>query len=121
MRWGTESPKNRHRQGSPGRVVRDSTAAVSAEAQEEARRGTAAADPVIGVTPEGQILAGAVVDGEFVAATDRSAPRDRGGKHAEDPVAADSPPHPLSSASPGKPRTAQGLPASATSKAAPDS
>ncbi|HEX4790502.1 MAG TPA: hypothetical protein VH372_18700 [Actinospica sp.] len=88
MRWGTKSPKSRHRRGGPGRVVRDSTAAVSAAAQEEARKGTAAADPVIGVTPEGQTLAGAVVDGEFVAATDRSAPRDRGGQDADDPVAA---------------------------------
>jgi hypothetical protein len=55
-------------QGRPTRVVPDSTAAVSQEARAEARKGTAAADPVIGVTPEGQVLQGAVVDGQFVEA-----------------------------------------------------
>lgn len=53
------------------RVVRDSTAAVDAAAVEEARKGTAAKDPVIGVTPEGEVLPGAVVDGEFVEAAGR--------------------------------------------------
>jgi hypothetical protein len=54
------------------RVVPDSTAAVSQEARAEARKGTAAADPVIGVTPEGQVLPGAVVDGRFVEADQHS-------------------------------------------------
>lgn len=60
------------------RVVPDSTAAVGADAVAEARKGTAAADPVIGVTPEGSVLYGAVVDGEFVdtgAARPTRAPR----------------------------------------------
>jgi hypothetical protein len=59
-------------------VVPDSTAAVGADAVAEARKGTAAADPVIGVTPEGSVLYGAVVDGEFVetgAARPARAPR----------------------------------------------
>jgi hypothetical protein len=56
------------------RVVPDSSAAVGAAARLEARKGTAAADPVIGVTPEGQTLPGAVVDGEFVGADDLPRP-----------------------------------------------
>jgi hypothetical protein len=52
----------------PDRVVPDSTAATAQAAQEEARKGTAAAEPVIGITPEGQTLAGAIVNGEFVEA-----------------------------------------------------
>jgi hypothetical protein len=67
-----------------GRVVPDSTAAVSREARAEARKGTAAADPVIGVTPEGQVLPGAVVDGQFVEA-DRPS-------HTEGPPSADAEP-----------------------------
>lgn len=86
MRFGTKRSKHRHGKDDPTRVVPDSTAAVSAAAQEEARKGTAAADPVIGVTPEGETLPGSVVDGEFVAARDRVGPSKK--THGDDPVAA---------------------------------
>ncbi|MBR7829289.1 hypothetical protein KDK95_23480 [Actinospica sp. MGRD01-02] len=89
MRFSPRRPKREHgddRSGAVGRVVPDSTAAVSVAAREEARKGTAAADPVIGFTPEGQMLAGSVVDGEFVAAESGATPEKIERKKSDDPV-----------------------------------
>lgn len=91
MRWNEGVLAMVGRQGrdrAPRRVVPDSTAAVSEAAREEARKGTAAADPVIGITPEGQTLPGAIVDGEFVESVDHFRATGPTGEHAGESVAA---------------------------------
>ena len=84
----------RHSTGTtpPARVVPDSPAWLTPRAREEARKGTAAADPVIGVTPEGQVLPGAVVDGRFVAASDAAYEDARDAPQESEPY--DAPPRP---------------------------